>query len=102
MSRRLRRSADYRSEQPKAVQLSDQKAEFEGVIDELKTQSQLALRENDRKNRQSLDEQARTYEQRLAQAEYQYKERERYTVQNYQEQLEKAQRSNALLAKKKS
>ena len=49
-----------------------------------------------------LDEQARSYEQRIAQLEFQHKERERYISQNYQDEMEKLKRSNAILVQKKS
>ena len=82
--------------------LADQKQDFDAQMETLKAQNQHLLREGERKNRQLLDEQAKGYEQRIAQLEYQHKERERYITQNYQEDLEKMKRSNALLIQKKS
>lgn len=82
--------------------LSDQKLEYESRFDLLKSQAQQAVQEAERRARTSLEEQGRNYEQRLTQLETQNKERERYTAQNYEDQLEKVKRSNALLIQKKS
>ena len=82
--------------------LADQKQEYEARLDDLRVQDQQLIREGERKNKLTLDEQQRIYEQRIAQLESQHKERERYITQNYQEDLEKVKRSNALLIQKKS
>lgn len=81
--------------------LADQKAEYETQLGDMKSQTQLALRDAERKTKQALEEQQKSYEQRLAQTEYQHKERERYMTENFQDQLEKVKRSNALIAQKK-
>ena len=81
--------------------LSEQKQEYETQISDLKSQLQVQHRENERTQRKSLEELTQSYEQRLAQTEYQRKERERYMTENFQEQLERVKRSNALLTQKK-
>lgn len=82
--------------------MSDQKKEYEAIIEELKGDANQKIRESDRRNQLALDDQARIYEQKIAQFEYQQKEREQLVSQNYQDQLEKMRRSNALLQQKKS
>ncbi len=82
--------------------LSEQKVGYEAQLDQLKSQNQANAQEAERRLRTSLEEQGRNYEQRIAQLEASYKERERYTAQNYEDQLEKVKRSNALLIQKKS
>lgn len=82
--------------------LADQKAEYDSVVEELKSDKARTQREAERTKRQDLDEQAKGYEQKLAQLEYQHKERERYITENYSDEIEKVKRSNALLIRKKS
>ncbi|HCM40563.1 MAG: hypothetical protein A2Z97_00535 [Bdellovibrionales bacterium GWB1_52_6] len=82
--------------------LTDQKREYDDRLDEMKSQSHQAVRDADRRNKLALDEQQRMFDQRLSQLEVQHKERERYITENYQEDLEKVKRSNALLIQKKS
>jgi hypothetical protein len=82
--------------------LADQKLGYELQIDEIKTHADEGVREGERKSRIALDEQGRSYEQRIAQLEQQHKERERYISDQYNDQLEKLRRSNALLVSKKS
>lgn len=82
--------------------LMDQKRELETKIADLTSERQLAIRDAERKTKLALEEQKLSYEQRMAQAEQQSKERERYLTENFEEQLEKVRRSNALLIKKKS
>ena len=82
--------------------LASQKADYESLVGELKSQSATAVRESDRKGKDALDEQARLYEQRLAQTDVQQKEHETRIVQAFQDDMEKLKRSNALLIQKKS
>ena len=82
--------------------LADQKADHDNLIHETKATADQFVRDNDRRNKLAMEEQARSYEQKLAEVEYQHKEHERYMTQNYQEDLEKMKRSNALLLQKKS
>lgn len=82
--------------------LADQKSEYEIKLDDMKSQLEQQQRELEHRHKELLDGQARGYEQRLAQAEVQYKERERYLKASYQDQLEKVKRTNALLIQKKS
>jgi hypothetical protein len=82
--------------------LSDQKIEYDFIIDELKSQAQLDVRNLERKSRQELETQSKMYEQKLAQTEAQNKERERYIAQNNQDEMDRMRRSYELLSKKKS
>lgn len=82
--------------------LTEQKAQHDAQTQEIKYQAQQTNREVERRAKLAMDEQSRAFEQRLAQAEATHKERERYIVENYQDQLEKVKRSNALLIQKKS
>jgi hypothetical protein len=82
--------------------LAAQKTDYEAKIDEMKTTQQKTLRDQDRLNKQQLTEMQRSYDQRIAQTEAQHAERERYLTQNYQDELEKVRRANALLIQKKS
>jgi hypothetical protein len=81
--------------------LNDQKAMYESQIDDLKTQSQSAVRDAERKFKQTLEEQAKMYEHRMAQSESQHKERERTITETYQEQIERTKRLNAISNSKK-
>jgi hypothetical protein len=82
--------------------LADMKVENNSVMDEVKQEADRNVRENSRMAKMAFDDQARAYEQKIAALEYQQKERERYLAENYQEDLEKLRRSNALLISKKS
>ena len=82
--------------------LSDQKTDFDLTLKDMKGKTDVMLREADRKNKFALEEQARNYEQRIVQSEVQTKERERMTERNYEDELDKIRRSNALLISKKS
>jgi hypothetical protein len=82
--------------------LADQKADYEGRLEDSKAQAQAGARDLERKLKNEMDVQRRSYEQKLTQQDAQYKERERYISQNYQDEIEKVKRSNALLIQKKS
>jgi hypothetical protein len=82
--------------------LADLKSEAQVSHDDLKSSADKAIRDNDRKNKQILDEQAKSYEQRIAQTEAQYKERERYLNQNHEDELERLRRAHAYSLQKKS
>ncbi len=82
--------------------LADQKVDAQTLQDDMKAQADKMIRENDRKNKQLLDEQAKAYEQRISQTEAQYKERERYLNQNHEEELERLKRAHAFNLQKKS
>ncbi|MCM2321974.1 MAG: hypothetical protein NDJ90_01795 [Oligoflexia bacterium] len=81
--------------------LADQKQEYELLLEELKSKNELQLRDAERRTKLAVEEEKRTADQKLAQAEQQHKERERYLTENFEEQLEKVKRSNALLIQKK-
>lgn len=82
--------------------LDEQKTGYEDALSNLKDQLATHQHEAERRTRQLLDEQAKGYEQKIAQMEYQTKERERTISDNYQDQIEKLKRSNALLIQRKS
>jgi len=82
--------------------LEEQKTQYEDVVANLKEQLATHHQEAERRTRQLLDEQGKGYEQKIAQMEYQTKERERTISDNYQDQIEKLKRSNALLIQRKS
>jgi hypothetical protein len=82
--------------------LADQKTEYEFLIEDTKVQARLEVQNAERRARQELELQAKGYEQRLAQLEAQNKERERYIMQNYQDELDRTRRSYELINKKKS
>jgi hypothetical protein len=81
--------------------LLDQKTENEFKVDELKTQAQHDYRELERDRKTALESQAKGYEQRIAQLEAQYKERERYSAQGYEDQLARVRRSHEIARQKK-
>lgn len=58
--------------------------------------------ESERRNKQMLEEQSKGYEQKISQLEYQSKERERTISENYQDQIDKLKRSNALIIQRRS
>jgi hypothetical protein len=82
--------------------LADQKTNFDARTDEIRSQSQQVIRDTERRGKTALDDQARGYEQRLTQFQAQQKEHERTVTQNYEDELEKVRRSNALIQQKKS
>ncbi len=82
--------------------LSDQKDQFSDELKSQKLTSEKAIRDLETKHRQDQEEQARLGNHEVAQLEQQYQERERVSARNYQEQIEKLKRSNALLQSKKS
>lgn len=99
-----RNFASQRYEVSKAYErkLEEQKTSYEDAVSHLKEQLATHQHEAERRTRQLLDEQAKGYEQKIAQMEYQNKERERTISDNYQDQIEKLKRSNALLIQRKS
>lgn len=82
--------------------LGEQKNLYEDQIDTLKNQLTQVTHEGERRTQRALDDQQRGYEQKIAQMEYQNKERERILSQNYEDQIDKIKRANALLIQKKS
>lgn len=81
--------------------LADQKTEYETRLDDVKIEAAQKLRELERRDKQIYDDQGRAYDQRISQLEAQQKERERIVTQNFEDQLDKVKRSNALLQSKK-
>jgi|GEM_PF-3211485 len=82
--------------------LTDQKVELGTQIDELKAQMQTQVRDIERRSRLDLENQGRSYEQKIAQLEYQHKERERLIAANHEDELDKVRKSNALLIQRRS
>ena len=82
--------------------LDEQKTYYEDTIQNLKDQLTQNNREAERRTHQLLDDQQKGYEQKIAQNEFQSKERERTIGNNYQDQIEKLKRSNALLIQRKT
>ncbi len=82
--------------------MQEQKTAYEDQISNLKEQLATHNHEAERRTRQLLEDQAKGYDQKIAQMEYQTKERERTISDNYQDQIEKLKRSNALLIQRKS
>jgi hypothetical protein len=83
--------------------LNDIRAEFKDELNATKVDAERQMRENDRKNKYSLQEQARAYEQRITVLENQAEERLRVVAQNYDEDLNKIRRTNAeILRNRKS
>lgn len=82
--------------------MDEQKNNYEDAISNLKEQLAHVTQDADRRTKQLLDDQQKGYEQKIAQLEYQSKERERTISDNYQDQMEKIKRSNALLIQRKS
>ncbi len=81
--------------------LSEQREQYEYMIEDIKTQTKTENREIERRSKQDLEIQAKTYEQKIAQIDEQNKEHERYISQGYQEQLEKLKRSYELTSQQK-
>ncbi len=82
--------------------LQTAKNELTARMEETKLQGQVAVRDAEQRGKQLLEEQARSYEQKIARMEEQHKEHERYLKDNFNEQLEKLKRSYDLNNKKKS
>jgi hypothetical protein len=81
--------------------LSEQREQYEYVIDDLKTQMKAENHEIEHRSKQEIEVQAKSYEQKIAQLAEQNKEHERYISQAYQEQLEKLRRSYELTSQQK-
>jgi hypothetical protein len=82
--------------------LTDQKLQYEAQLEQIKSETAKTTRDAERQTKQALEEQARSYVQRIAQLEMTHKEREKRVSENYEDSLEKMKRSNALLIQKKS
>jgi hypothetical protein len=102
MAQRNFASQQYEISKSYERKLEEQKTSYEDALSNLKEQLATHQHEAERRTRQLLDEQAKGYEQKIAQMEYQIKERERTISDNYQDQIEKLKRSNALLIQRKS
>ncbi len=81
--------------------ISDQKAEFEYTLDELRTKNIINLKDAEKKSKQEFDVQSKAYEAKFKQVEAQYQERERSRELVHQEELEKMHKSYEMMTKKK-
>jgi hypothetical protein len=102
MSQRGSAMKQYELSKAYERKLEEQKIAYDDEIAKLKEQLATRGHEAERRTRQLLEDQAKGYEQKIAQMEYQTKERERTISDNYQDQIEKLKRSNALLIQRKS
>lgn len=82
--------------------LEEQKSESDYQIANMKEELARNHSESERRNKQMLEEQSKGYEQKISQLEYQSKERERTISENYQDQIDKLKRSNALIIQRRS
>ncbi len=82
--------------------LADQRTEYTDQITQVKADADEKVREESRNAKAMIEEATRTYDQRLAQLESQFSERERMSEANHREELEKVQRANARIIRKKS
>jgi hypothetical protein len=76
--------------------LADERDEHEFAIEDLKTQYKAQVFDVERRSRQDIETQAKTFEQKIAQLDEKNKEHERYLEQNYNEQLDKMRRNYEL------
>lgn len=82
--------------------LQDEKDGYESQLNELKSAMARDKSESERRTRQLLDQQSHVYEQKIAQMEFQSKERERMITENYQDQMDRIRRAHALQQQTKS
>lgn len=82
--------------------LNDQKGALERQHKEILLETQKNARNLEKRLKQALDEQARSYEHRLAESEQFRLEREKNLSRMHQDELEKVKKSHALLMAKKS
>jgi len=82
--------------------LTEQREDAANQADIIKESSQKLTRELEHKHRQEMEKADNFHEQQLTQLEQRFRERERIFAKNYQDEVEKLKRSNALLLAKKS
>ena len=95
------------------MRLNDQRREFDQKfaqiqdehareLSDLKLESDRKLHEQDRATKRVLEEKDRTQEYQLKQQAVAFKEKERFLVEHYEEELDKMKHTNAQLVAKKS
>jgi hypothetical protein len=72
----------------------EMKTQYEDTIETLKHEQLVESRRSERELMRTLEEKDRQHRYELAQQEASAKERERYIVQNYEDQLDRARRSS--------
>jgi hypothetical protein len=81
--------------------LSDQKTERDDQVREMKAQLDSSGRQNDKRIATALAEQARNNDHKIAELQSQMKDRERTLARNFEDELDKVKKANALLLSKK-
>lgn len=81
--------------------LTAQRIGSEEQLRDLKAKLDIQTRDSDRQLKQTLSDQARSYEHRIAETDAQMKERERMVARNHEDELDKVKKANALLLSKK-
>lgn len=81
--------------------LNDQKDEYEATLMDMKAKTELHTREVDRRSRDMLQQQQKEFEHRIAQLEFQSKQREQTIIESYTDEIDKLKRSHARLVQKK-
>jgi len=82
--------------------LAEQKENYEIKLDDTKTQAATDIRATELKGKIDMENQAKTYETKLAQNQAQSKERERTISQNFQDELDRTRRAYELVIQKKN
>ena len=83
-------------------QLSEERTRFEDQIAELKIKASNAQTDNDKRINQTVSDLTREQEKRIAELESQNNQREKFLIQNHEDELEKVKRAHALMLSKKS
>jgi len=82
--------------------LSDQKADADLALQSMREMGDQKVREVETKTRHEAEDMNRATEQRIAQLEAGHAERERMITRNYEDEMDKLKRSNALHSRQKS
>ncbi len=81
-------------------QMADLREDYGMQLRELKKMTDAQIRDSEKQTKRELEDQLRSFEQRTAQTEVQYKERERFLTETYEDKIERVRRQSALNAKK--
>jgi hypothetical protein len=81
--------------------LTEQKVSADEALRDMKGKLDSQARDSDRRLKQALADQARSYDHRIAETEAQTKDRERLLARNHEDELDKVRKANALLLSKK-
>lgn len=79
-----------------------EKQQYEDIISSLKQENSKMISDIRRERQSALDQQARDYEHRIKEINFQNDEKERRLAENYEDQLERIRDTNARLIQKKS